>query len=267
MFSRILEMLIAAIVISALVTFFTRGKKSTLLGFLVSLKNLLVCVLIASSVMLVTLLGKREIMQISRDLNAIAIDIHELGRYFMGEIVVAAMIGSFIGFLITKCLVILENFIGSIGEPKSSGQSSVAAMISQALSTVLKAPFLSILNLILALVISVLVASLGVLLELTILGPLNISGSWETNIVSSAWIGAFLGYVVAKSVSKAHEKLGDDNAKQSKDSSKPEYQSSLDSNSPIKFKCSNCNKKYSAPHNSSGKRGKCKNCGAEIIVP
>lgn len=52
------------------------------------------------------------------------------------------------------------------------------------------------------------------------------------------------------------------------DRANPDAPSSLDLGiTKIQFECSNCHKKYSALPEQSGKHGKCKKCGADIVVP
>lgn len=197
---------VVAVFLSVIVTFvFSKSKKGAFLQFLVNLKNIIVGVLIASCIMLISLIYKNDLNVIGEELNTVALSIHKYGIYFQGAIVVSAVLGLFVGFLVSKTFLLLEIILGAIGENKyvPEGKSSFVFVII----TIIKNPFLFVLNVILALVVSVMIASIMEALGMVAAAQFQFKLKWQISLVASTWISAFIGYIWARSQSKLRKKL------------------------------------------------------------
>jgi len=203
----IVALLASAIILSATITLiYSRSGKGGFLSFLVTLKNLLVGVLVASCIMLFSILLKSDLIQIGRELDRLAMDVlDKFGIYFQGTIVGAALLGSFVSFLVTKILLLIETIIGSIGEKKHI--PSEASSFSSTMVSIIKSPFQVVLNILLALVISILIASIMELIGMGIAASLKAQLNVEVSLVVGAWLSAFISYLIARLRSKARKLL------------------------------------------------------------
>lgn len=182
-----------AVVLAGLSAFVKGGVNASFgIRFLLKLKTFLVTALISSSVLMISVIIKSEIQEIGNAIDKIAIENYEEdGRHVNGVAVVSAVIGVFMGGVISVTIVILENVLGSIGPNKYV--SPETGKVVGWMSTLLKSPFTFALNVIGLVFLALLIGLFTEVLFLSMSAAAGIRPSWEPTLIGCTLISAFLG--------------------------------------------------------------------------
>jgi hypothetical protein len=202
--------LVSAAVVAGIISLITGNRKDrSFEAFLIRLKKLLVLVLIGSAVMLLSLSYQGEISEAGFELKKwVATEASpETATYIQGELVVTVLISCVLAFVISAVIRLLEIVLGAIGRVKSANLSDVGDAITGFLAALFRAPVSFVLNLFLALVLALLVATGLLLLEAWLSKSYEIRVPWQSNVVIGAWIGALAGYGLGRSVAWVRRRL------------------------------------------------------------